>query len=242
MVATRNGAGMIRVERTGAVVTVLLDRPEARNAISTEGWRALARCFTELAVSDACVVVLRSAVPGIFSAGADLAELARLADHPDARAPFRETMRAAIEAFAALPMPSIAGVEGGCFGAGVALALAADLIVASESARFAVPPAKLGIGYPGEDVARLAERVGQGQAARLLFTAAPIDAEEALRIGLVDQIADPDEVARAVCGNDAHALRLLKRVLADPSDSAHAAAFDASFGSSAFRAGTSRYR
>ncbi len=232
---------MIRVERTGAVATVLLDRPEARNAVSMEGWRALARCFADLAASDASVVVLRSAVPGIFSAGADLAELARLADHPAERAPFREAMRAAIDVFAALPMPSIAAVDGGCFGAGVALALAADLIVAGEKARFAVPPARLGIGYPAEDVARLAERVGQAQAARLLFTAAPIDAGEALRIGLVDQIADVGEVAATIAANDGVALRLLKRMLADPDDPAHAAAFDASFSSFAFRVGTSRY-
>ncbi len=233
---------MIRVDRTGAVAAVLLDRPEARNAISMEGWRALARCFADLAASDASVVVLRSAVPGVFSAGADLAELARLADRPDERAPFRETMRAAIDAFAALPIPTVAAVDGGCFGAGVALALAADLIVAGQEARFAVPPAKLGIGYPAADVARLAARVGRGQAARLLFTAAPIDAGQALRIGLADQIADADEIATTIATNDADALRLLKRVLADPGHPAHAAAFDASFGSPAFRVGTSRYR
>ncbi len=233
---------MIRVEREGAVATVWLDRPEARNAISMAGWRELTRCLTELAASDVRVVLLRSAVPGVFSAGADLAELARLADHPAERTPFREAMRAAIDALAALPMPTVAAVEGGCFGAGVALALAADLRVAGEGARFAVPPARLGIGYPAEDVARLAARVGQGQAARLLFTASPIDAGEALRIGLVHQIADPGEVAATIAANDAEALRLLKRMLATSSDPAHAAAFDASFGSAAFLTGTSRYR
>lgn len=233
---------MIRVERDDAVATVWLDRPEARNAISMAGWRALADHFVELRASNARVVLLRSAVPGVFSAGADLAELARLADHPAERAPFREAMRAAIDAFAALPMPTIAAVEGGCFGAGVALVLAADLRVAGEQARFAVPPARLGIGYPAEDVARLAARTGQAQAARLLFTAAPIDSVEALRIGLVGLAGDAAEVAATIAANDADALRLLKRMLADPTDSAHAASFDDSFASPAFRAGTARYR
>lgn len=231
---------MIRVERHGAVATLWLDRPVARNAVSMAGWRALAVAAAGLSTSDAAVVAIRSAVPGVFSAGADLAELARLADHPDERAPFREAMAAAIEAIAALPMPVIALVESGCFGAAVALILAADMVVAGEGAHFAVPPARLGIGYPAGDVARLAARIGRGQAARLLFTGASIDAGEALRIGLAD-LTGGEAMIAAIAGNDPAATRLLKHMLADPDDPGHAAAFEASFGSAAFRTGTARY-
>ncbi len=233
---------MIRTERQGGVATLWLDRPAARNAIPVAGWQALARQAADLARGDAGAVLIRSATPGVFSAGADLAELARLADAPGERAPFRAAMAAGIEAVAALPMPVVAAVDGGCFGAAVALALAADVIVAGQDAHFAVPPARLGIGYPAGDVARLAARVGRGQAARLLFTGAPVDAAEACRIGLADLIGDCAALAAGIAGNDAAALRLLKRMLADPADPGHAGAFEASFASPTFRAGTARYR
>lgn len=225
----------------GAVATLTLDRPAQRNALATDDWRRLAEAVAAVP-RDAAVVLLRSSSPGIFSAGADLRDLARLAEAPERRAPFRLAMRAAIDALAALPMPVVAAVDGGCFGAAVALALAADLRIASAAARFAVPPARLGIAYPAEDVARLAARTGEAQAARLLFTGATIGAEEALRIGLVDQIGDGAAVAEAIAQNDPAALVTLKAMLRAPADPSHAAAFEDSFGNPRFAAATQRYR
>lgn len=232
---------MISLVVADGVATIALDRPAARNAMPTAAWRALADIAAAVP-SEARVVVVASAVPGIFSAGADLADLALLADDVPARARFRTAMRDGIEAIAALRMPTIAAVEGGCHGAAVALALACDLIVAGPQARFAVPPARLGIGYPATDVARLSARVGRAQAARLLFTATAIDSEEAARIGLVDLVGVPDAVVAAVAANDPDALRLLKAMLDDPAAPGHDAAFEDSFGSTAFRAGTARFR
>lgn len=232
---------MIALSIDGGIATVSLDRPAARNALPTPAWRALAATVARIG-DEARVVVIASAVPGVFSAGADLKELARLSDDVPARAAFREAMRAGIEAVAALPMPVIAAVEGGCFGAAVALAMACDLIVAGPDARFAIPPARLGIGYPAADVARLVARVGRAAAARLLFTADAIDAAEARRIGLVDLIEAPAAVAARIAANDAAALALLKRTIAAPHEPTHDAAFDASFASATFRAGTARYR
>jgi enoyl-CoA hydratase/carnithine racemase len=232
---------MIALHIDGYIATLTLDRAAARNALATAHWRHLAETVAQVP-REARVLAIVSAVPGVFCAGADLRDLARLADDVPARAAFRQAMHDAVEAIAALAMPTVAAVSGGCFGAGVALALACDLIVAAPAARFAIPPARLGIGYPAGDVGRLAARVGQGQAARLLFTAEPIDAAEALRIGLADQLGDPADVIAQVAGNDAAALRLLKHMIRDPHAPAHAAAFEASFGSAAFRAGTARYR
>ena len=232
---------MIALHVADSLATIALDRPAARNAMPTVAWHDLAATVARVP-ADARVVVIASAVPGIFSAGADLRDLARLAEDVPARAAFRDAMRAGIEAVAALPMPTLAAVEGGCFGAAVALALACDLIVASPDARFAVPPARLGIAYPAPDVARLAARVGQGAARRLLFTADTIEAAEALRIGLVDLIEAPAVVARRIAVNDPAALALLKRMADDPRDPGHAAAFADSFGSPAFAAATTRYR
>lgn len=232
---------MIALALSDGVATLTLDRAAARNALATAHWRALADTVAQVP-ADARALVIASAVPGVFCAGADLRDLALLADDVPARAAFRQAMHAAVEAVAALPVPTLAAVTGGCFGAGVALALACDLIVAAPGARFAVPPARLGIGYPAGDVARLVARVGRGQAARLLFTAAPIDADEARRIGLAEVVGDAAAVVAAIAGNDAGAARLLKRMVADPGAAGHDAAFEASFGSAAFREGTARYR
>lgn len=232
---------MIALSVTDGIATIALDRPAARNALATRAWRDLAAVAARVP-AEARVVVIASAVPGIFSAGADLRGLARLVHDVPARAAFRDAMREGIEAIAALPVPTLAAVEGGCFGAAVALALACDLIVASPDARFAVPPARLGIAYPAPDVARLAARVGQGAARHLLFTADTIDFAEAQRIGLVDLIEDPAAVARRIAANDAAALALLKRMAANPRDPGHAAAFADSFAGPAFAAATARYR
>ncbi|WP_375251175.1 enoyl-CoA hydratase/isomerase family protein [Sphingomonas sp.] len=223
------------------VATLVLDRPAARNALPTEAWWRLAETVAAIPAS-ARVLLVASAVPGIFSAGADLADLARLIDDVPARTAFRMAMAAATEALAGLPVPSIAAVEGACHGAGVALTLACDIVVAGSLAQFAIPPARLGIGYPAGDVARLITRVGRSQAARLLFTAAPIDAAEALRIGLATMAGDGREVARLVASRDVGALRLLKAIATDPADPAHDSGFEASFASPAFAAGVARYR
>lgn len=232
---------MIRLDHAGGLARLTLDRPAQRNALATGDWRTLAETIAAIP-RDTAVVLLQSGTPGIFSAGADLRDLARLADEPARRAPFRTAMRAAIDALHALPMPVVAAIDGGCFGAAVALALAADLRIATDRAVFAVPPAKLGIAYPAEDVARLAATIGTAQAARLLFTAAPIDAAEALRIGLVDQLADAQEVADQIAGNDPAALATLKAMLRDPGSRGHAQAFEDSFAAPRFAAATQRYR
>lgn len=231
---------MIRLASEGAVATILLDRPERRNALATADWRSLADVAAAVP-RDAAVVVLAPAVPGVLCAGADLADLARLATDAPARAAFRLAMRAGIEAVAALPMPVVALAGQGCFGAGVALALAADLVVAAPDARFAVPPARLGIAYPAADVARLSARVGRAAAARLLFAAETIGAAEAHRIGLVDRVEEGAGLVAAIAANDACSLRDLKAMLADPADPSHDGAFDAAFARPAFAAATRRW-
>lgn len=238
---------MIRVSRQGAVATLALHRPEARNAVSIAGWHALAEAAGDLAASDARVVLLVSDTPGIFSAGADIGAFEALRADAGARTEFREAMRAAIEALAALPMPCIAVVDGGCYGAAVALALACDLRVAGPDAQFATTPARLGIGYPRADVARLVAAIGRGNAARMLFTGDPIDAAEAHRIGLVElRGTDAGALAHMLAGriaaNGPHAVRLLKRTLDRPDDPALDSAFDAAFGGAEFAEGLAAFR
>ncbi|MCM8731349.1 enoyl-CoA hydratase/isomerase family protein [Hephaestia sp. GCM10023244] len=231
---------MIRTIFDGPIATIVLDRPAARNAIAITAWHALADAVAALPDTTR-VVLLTSAVDGIFSAGADITEFGALQTDPAARERFRVAMRVGIEAVARAPMPVIAVVDGACFGAAVALALACDIRVAGDGARFAVTPAKLGIGYPAKDVARLIAHIGKGQASRMLFSADAVEADEARAIGLADLRApDAAIAARALADRIAchapQAVRDLKRVLADPADPEHTAAFDAAFEGDAFAA------
>jgi enoyl-CoA hydratase/carnithine racemase len=235
-------AGMIHVSRDGGIATIALSRPEARNALPTEAWEALARAAAE--VRDARAVILASDVSGIFSAGADIREFELLQTDAALRTRFREAMRAGIEAVAALPMPVIAAIDGGCFGAAVALALAADIRIAGSHAEFAITPARLGIGYPREDVDRLVRQVGRGMAAMLLFTGDKLRADEAHKIGLVElKVRKAREtaadLAKAIAGNAPDAVRLLKRTLAGAATDRE---FEDAFGAVEFAEGIAAFR
>lgn len=234
---------MIRLQHQGAIVTITLDRADARNAMPVAAWEALAEAAH--GVSDARVVILRSAVPGIFSAGADVHAFEQLRADPALRARFRTAMRAGIEAIATLPVPVIAAIDGGCFGAAVALALAADIRIAGDAAVFAVTPARLGLGYPEQDVARLSALVGRGAASMMLFTGERLDADEALRVRLVETRAAnageaAERMASAIAANAPRAIRHLKRTLAG--EEQLDALFDAAFGGDEFAEGLRAFR
>lgn len=236
---------MIEFDISGHSASIALARPAKRNALDEAGWSALADAVMKVARSDARVLVVGSAAPGSFCAGSDLASILRLIDHGEERAEFRAMMRAALDGLRALPIPTLAAVDGDCFGAGVALALACDIRFAGSNARFAVTPAKLGLSYPQQDVALLVQAVGRAQAARLLFGAQPIDAAEAARIGLVQEAGlSGAELAQrfgeAIAGNAPSSLVALKRMLRDepaPDNPAADRAFDACFDSEALREG-----
>lgn len=207
---------------------LILDRPEARNALTRAGWRALGEAAGALGRGGARLVLIEG-TSGAFCAGADLKEFAGIRAEPDGAADFRAAMRAGIEAVAALPMPVIARVDGACYGAGVALALAADLILAGPDARFAVTPARIGLSYPQADVARLVARVGPGRAGRLLLGAGAIGAEEALRIGLADEGGDGAGLIAAILANADQSLAALKAAIRRAVDVAGDAQADARF-------------
>ena len=244
---------MFDLSLDGPVARLRLDRPERRNAIPIAGWKRLSALCAQAEESGATVLLV-SGTTDAFSAGADLREFSALIGDSAAVAEFRDAMREGIEALAALPLPTIAFVEGPCFGAAVALAMGCDIRVAGTRSRFAITPAKLGISYPQEDVARLVALVGPGQASRLLFSGETIDGTEAARIGLVEIASeDPKAAAQslidAILQNSEASVALLKRqVRAAASGSGvpedFARAFDDRFGTNdfarrleAFRAG-----
>ena len=236
---------MIEVTHDARIATLWLARGAARNALSTAHWRDLAAALAALARSDARAVVVTSREPGIFSAGADIAEFTDLQRSPTHATAFREALSDAIESAATLPMPVIAAVDGGCFGAAVALILACDIVVAGDAARFAVPPARLGILYPPTDVTRLTAAIGRGHAARLLFTGDAITADEAQAIGLThhrtaEALTFALDLATRIAANAPQAVRGLKRILdAEPGGKAR---FDAAFAGPELREGLAAFQ
>jgi enoyl-CoA hydratase len=200
----------LRIENEVARIT--LRRDEARNAVPLAGWHMLAERARE--AEGARILMVAGGVQA-FSAGADLGDFPGMSGDLAAARGFREAMRRGIEAVAALPIPTIALVEGPCYGAAVALALACDLRLAGPHARFAITPAKIGISYPQEDVFRLVSLIGSAQAAKLLFTGNAIDPDEALRIGLADSRADELEtIVAALLASDPASIARLKRGVA----------------------------
>lgn len=189
----------MRVERRGAVASVVLDRPDKRNAMSYDMWTALERACHDVGDDRSVRVVLVRGAGGHFCAGADIGDL--LAERPPGEPGFMEVNMAAEHALAGLSRPTVAVIEGDCIGGGAALAIDCDIRLATRGARFGITPAKLGVVYPAASLERVVRLLGPS-AKRLLFTGDLVDADEALRIGLVDEVLEPehlDERVAALC-------------------------------------------
>lgn len=187
--ALGDAAGSLRVSQQGGTVTVVLDRPERHNAINLAMWQAFAQLMPVLADDDTvAVVVFRGAPGGPFSAGADITEFQLLRSTPESAERYGAAMLAGEGAIAAFPKPTIALVEGFAIGGGSQLALACDLRLCEPSARFGITPAKLGIVYGLASTARLVDQIGRAWASWILFTGDLVDADTALRIGLVHEV------------------------------------------------------
>jgi enoyl-CoA hydratase/carnithine racemase len=186
----------VRIEHPApGVAELVMDRPEALNAVSTQQARAIAGACTELRRDpEVVVVVVASALRKAFCVGADLKErngfdLAALQAH-------RPVSRAAYAAVLGLPMPTVAAVEGYALGGGCELALSCDLVVASDSAVFGLPEVGVGLVPGGGGTQLLSRRVGLNRAADLIFTGRRVEAAEAERIGLLDRRTPTGEARR----------------------------------------------
>ena len=218
---------MIRRERDGGVLTLTLDRPEARNALTPEMLDALVAGFDE-AERDMTVraLVLRAAGPS-FCAGGDFGGFRRLiaqpapADGPDPIVAANRSYGAVLERLAGLTVPTIAVVEGAAVGGGVGFVAASDFVLARSDATFRLPEVTLGLP-PAQVAPFVADRIGCVRARQLMLTAELLDADAARRCGLVDHVAANDaelaaELARilgALERAEPAALRATKAILA----------------------------
>ena len=240
----------LRLESDGPITRLLIDRADKRNAFTLAMWQALPGLLEQAAaLPDLRLLVLQSAQPGgAFCAGADIGELLANKDDSAWLAANQAAINRAQHELTRFPLPTIAYVEGDAVGGGCGLALACDIRIATPAARFGITPAKLGIVYPLHDVKLLVDLVGPGQAKRLLFSAALIDADEAHRIGLVELLAGgPSCIKDAIAAASRHSTRATKgfvrRVLDGQSmdDAETLAIFAAAFAGADFAEGAAAF-
>jgi enoyl-CoA hydratase/carnithine racemase len=175
---------------------VVINRPAAHNALNSEVWKGLAETADRLAHDESVrVIILRGAGDKAFISGADISEFSTLRQNAEMTARYDQLSAAAWSALHSTPQPVIAMINGLCYGGGVSVALACDLRFASDHSRFAVPATRLGLSYPmAGGVETLVRTVGPTHAAHILLSAQPVDAQEALRIGLVNRVVARDEL------------------------------------------------
>jgi enoyl-CoA hydratase/carnithine racemase len=192
-------SGDLLIERRDGIATVIFNRPEQRNAIHYEMWRGIARLMAECGKDKSVrVAVFRGAGQEAFSAGADIAEFDRHRKDSTVAQRYHRAVEGALDAVAALPKPTMALITGFCVGGGCELATATDIRVAAENSRFGIPSAKLGLLVGYREMQRLVRLVGPGVAMDLLLTARLMDAEEALRVGLISRLVPLVEIEESV--------------------------------------------
>lgn len=218
-------SGLIEVERHGAVLLIILNRPEVRNAVNFEMSLAVEAAIDQLDGDDDLRVGIIAANGPAFCAGMDLKAFAR-GQRPS-------TDRRGFAGLTRIPprKPLVAAVEGPAMGGGFEVVLACDIVVASTSASFGLPEVRRGVVAAGGGLFRLAERIPLNHAMQAILTGRPISAEQAAELGLVNELVAPGEarpvaleLAQTIASNAPLSVTASKRIITEskdwPSDSA----------------------
>jgi enoyl-CoA hydratase/carnithine racemase len=179
----------IRTEIRNGIGWMIFANPKRRNAMTYTMWRQVPAALADLAADDSVrVVALRGEGTESFISGADISEFATRRSTPEQVAEYDRVGTEANAAIVAFPKPTVAVARTWCVGGGVATALGCDLRICSADTRFAVPAARLGLGYRYSGIKALVDVVGPANAREIFFTARKYSAEEALSMGLVNRI------------------------------------------------------
>lgn len=191
-------AGRILTEKDGSIGFLVFDHQQRRNAISSAMWRAIPEAVRTLSDdAEVRVVVLRGAGEQAFVSGADISEF-QSARSSSSASDYEVDNASAFLALSHLDKPLLAMIHGPCVGGGVALALTADMRFASDDAIFAVPAARLGLGYPMAGIETLLRLVGPSVTKEIFFTAKRFTAAEALARRLVNDVLPKADLERFV--------------------------------------------
>jgi len=209
---------ILKMQVAEAVATVTIARPQAMNALNTGFFREMDGLVAEIAGRADIKVIIITGEGKAFAAGADIAEMVSKTED-DARA-FSKVGQRTFRSLELLEKPVIAAVNGFALGGGCELALACDVRIASAKAKFGQPEVNLGLipGYAATQ--RLPRLIGLGNALFLLLSGEMVGAEEALRMGLVQKVVEPEallptavELAKTIASKGPRAIRLVKRVV-----------------------------
>lgn len=180
-------------EKSDRIALLTFNNPDRRNAVSLDMWSAIDALLQEFENDPSVrVVVMRGAGGKAFVSGSDISQFEDQRRNAEQSTLFSQYSKQALQRMATLSKPLIAMIQGYCIGAGVRIAAAADIRIAAEQSQFAIPAARLGLGYSFESAEKLVGLVGPAAAKEMLFTGRRICAEEALRMGLVNHVV-PDE-------------------------------------------------
>ena len=181
------------------IARVTLHQPKRRNAMRYAMWIQLAETMQTLAQDESVrVVIVTGAGEQAFCAGADISEFDEWRDSPEQASVYDAATHAACSALGNFPKPTIGEIRGSCIGGGMELALLCDIRICSDDAKFAVTPAKLGLGYNLDDTCLLVERLGAPATREILFTGRIFEPQDALRLGIVNRVTTQSELAEVV--------------------------------------------
>ena len=182
-------------EKEGPIGRLIFNNPARHNAVSLEMWEAVTRIMDDFEQDDAIRVIVVSGAGGrAFVSGADISEFKEKRASEEAVAAYSKISEGARKRLQDTPKPTIAMIQGYCIGGGVGTALACDMRIAAEGSRFGIPAAKLGLGYGYDGIRRLIDLVGPACAREIFYTARQFSSEEALRMGLVNQVVPPENL------------------------------------------------
>ncbi len=187
------------VEKKDGVGRITFDNQAKRNALTYEMWQGLPVVLEDFASDSAVRVIVLSGAGGkAFSAGADISQFEKQRSSEDTIAVYDQAVAEATNALVGARKPLIARIDGFCIGGGLGVAMCCDLRIAAADSRFAIPAAKLGLGYKLNGLKNLIDVVGPSAAMEILFTARQFDAEEAFAMGLVNRVVAPEELGAFV--------------------------------------------
>jgi len=209
--------------KEGGVGYVVFNNPERHNAMSLDMWAETGRIMDEFKNDDALrVVVLTGAGTKAFVSGADISRFGAERSNEEAVAHYNATVEKASLALYSYPKPTIAMIRGYCIGGGLGIAMCCDLRIAADHSTFAVPAAKLGLGYGHLGVKRLMDVVGPSFTKEIFYTARQFKSDEAVTMGVINRVVPDAELesyvkkyAETIAGNAPLTIKALKTVVGE---------------------------
>jgi enoyl-CoA hydratase len=227
--------GKMLAVKDGGIGFITFNQPEKRNAMSVEMWQGLAEILDDFRADAAVRVVIMTGAGGkAFVSGADISQFEKRRANAGAQEEYARLTSGGRAKLADFAKPKIAAIQGFCLGGGLAIAMQADLRIASANSQFGIPAARLGIAYAFDGLRMLVQLVGPAHARMILYTGTRIGADEAARIGLINKVVPEEsladvvlELARTIAGNAPLSIAANKlcidNILKDPAERDHEA-------------------